>query len=98
MIAVRGRGEASRVGPAAELDQPSSAGPFAALPGSETSMSVVYPARCEKSNLTGDAALLEVEGTGWLLLDSRTPRRPGRATVTRRKLCGGVLRPLRRPP
>ena len=63
MIAVRGRSKASRVGPAAELDQPTSAGPSAALPGcAETSMSVVYPARGEKSNLTGDAALLEVDG------------------------------------
>ena len=41
-------------------------------------------------NLTGDAALLEVGASDKLLLDSGTARRPGRATVTRRKLCGGV--------
>ena len=62
MIAVRGQGEASRVGPVAELDQPTSAGPSAALPGCETSMSVVYPARLRTCNLTGDAALLDDEG------------------------------------
>ena len=63
MIAVRGRSKASRVGPAAELDQPSSAGPSAALPGCETSMSVVYPARGDTCNLTGTAALLDDEGS-----------------------------------
>ena len=63
MIAVRGRSKASRVGPAAELDQPSSAGPSAALPGCETSMSVVYPVRLRTCNLTRDAALLEDEGS-----------------------------------
>ena len=40
--------------------------------------------------LTGDAAVLGNEGSGWLQLDSRTPRRPGRATRTCHKLCGGV--------
>ena len=41
-------------------------------------------------NLTGDAALLEDEASDKLLLDSRTPHRVRRATVTLRKLCGGV--------
>ena len=41
-------------------------------------------------NLTGDAALLEDEASDKLLLDSGTPHRVRRATVTRRKLCGGV--------
>ena len=64
MIAVRGRGEASRVGPAAELDQPSSAGSSAALPGCETSMSVVYPVRLRYNvTFTGTAALLDDEGS-----------------------------------
>ena len=40
--------------------------------------------------LTGDAAVLGNEGSGWLQLDSRTPRRPGVATGTCHKLCGGV--------
>ena len=90
MIAVRGRSKASRVGPAAELDQPSSAGPSAALPGCETSMSVVYPARCENTGHLGDAALLAVRGARWLLVARNTP--PGGYNVrhTHHKLCGGV--------
>ena len=47
----------------------------------------MYPVQRSACNLTGDAALLDDEGTDKLLLDSRTARRPGRATVTRRKLC-----------
>ena len=43
-------------------------------------------------NLTGDAALLEDEASYKLLLDSGTPHQVRRATVTLRKLCGGVLR------
>ena len=90
MIAVRGRGEASRVGPAAELDQPSSAGPSAALPGCETSMSVVYPARCENMRHLGDAALLAVRGAGWLQVDKCTPPGGYSALKAHHKLCGGL--------
>ena len=90
MIAVRGRNKASRVGPVAELDQPSSAGPSAALPGCETSMLVVYPARGGNLRQLGDAALLAVRGARSLQVDSGTARRPGGATVTLRKPCGGL--------
>ena len=90
MIAVRGRSKASRVGPAAELDQPSSAGPSAALPGCETSMSVVYPARGDTCNLTGDAALLEVAAARCLLLACGTVHGMNSAADTHHKLCGGV--------
>ena len=38
----------------------------------------------------GDAALLEDEASYKLLLDSGTDHRVVRATVTLRKLCGGV--------
>ena len=58
----------------------------------------MYPVQRSACSVTGDAALLEVEGTDKLLLDSGTAQRPGRATVTRYKLCGGVLRALWRPP
>ena len=90
MIAVRGRSKASRVGPAAELDQPSSAGPSAALPGCETSMSVVYPARGENLRQLGDAALLVVRGAGSLQVDGRTPPGGYSAAGTHHKLCGGL--------
>ena len=40
--------------------------------------------------LTGDAAVLGNEGSGWLQLDSRTVHRVDRATRTCHKLCGGV--------
>ena len=48
------------------------------------------PTGAKQSDLTGDAAVLGNEGSGWLQLDSRTPRRPGLATGTCHKLCGGV--------
>ena len=50
----------------------------------------MYPVRRSVRNLTGDAALLDDEAADKLLLDSRTLHRVDRATVTLRKLCGGV--------
>ena len=50
----------------------------------------MYPGRRSVRNLTGDAALLEDEAAHKLLLDSGTDHRVVRATVARRKLCGGV--------
>ena len=47
MIAVRGRSGTGRAGPATGLDQPSSAGVTAALPGCGRDMDVMYPARCD---------------------------------------------------
>ena len=44
MIAVRGRSGTGRAGPATGLDQPSSAGATAALPGCGRDMNVMYPA------------------------------------------------------
>ena len=44
MIAVRGRSGTGRAGPATGLDQPSSAGATAALPGCGRDMDVMYPA------------------------------------------------------
>ena len=90
MIAVRGQGQASRAGPAAELDQPSSAGPSAALPGCETSMSVVYPARGENTGHLGSAALPAVRGAGSLQVAGGTPPGGYNATHTHHKLCGGL--------
>ena len=50
----------------------------------------MYPVQRSESDQSGDAALLEDEASDKLLLDSRTPHRVRRATVTLRKLCGGV--------
>ena len=47
MIAVRRRSGTGRAGPATGLDQPSSAGATAALPGCGRDMDVMYPARCD---------------------------------------------------
>ena len=47
--------------------------------------------------LTGDAAVLGNEGSGWLQLDSRTPRRPGRAAGTHHERCGDVWEQQRGP-
>ena len=58
----------------------------------------MYPVQRSACNVTGAAALLEVEASDKLLLDSGMVHRVDHATVTRRKLCGGVLRALWRPP
>ena len=50
----------------------------------------MYPVRRSVCNLAGEAALLDDEAADKLLVVCGKPRRPGRATVTRRKLCGGV--------
>ena len=53
-------------------------------------MTYCTPTGAKQSDLTVDAAVLGNEGSGWLQLDSGSPRRPGPAPVTRHKLCGGV--------
>ena len=50
----------------------------------------MYPVQRSACNQSGDAALLDDEASDKLLLDSRTPQEVRRATVTLRKLCGGV--------
>ena len=56
-------------------DQQASAGHRAALPEAGRDMLVMYPADVQKRNLTGSAALLEIDGTGWLLLARNTDHR-----------------------
>ena len=48
------------------------------------------PTGAKQSDLTGDAAVLGNEGSGWLQLDSGTVHRVDHATRTCHKLCGGV--------
>ena len=48
------------------------------------------PTGAKQSDLIGNAAVLGNEGSGWLQLDSGSPGRPGVATGTCHKLCGGV--------
>ena len=54
MIAVRGRSGTGRAGPATGLDQPSSAGATAALPGCGRDMDVMDPARCDCAQPIGE--------------------------------------------
>ena len=56
-------------------DQQASAGHRDALPEAGRDMLVMYPADAQKRNLTGSAALLEIDGTGWLLLARNTDHR-----------------------
>ena len=68
MIAVRGRRcGTGRAGPATGLDQPSSAGVTAALPGCGRDMDVMYPARCDCAQLAdrGAAELYHFEAAEW---------------------------------
>ena len=95
---MRGRADTCTARLAAVLDQASISGSSEEPGRCGRAMITLYPGRRERRNVTGAAALLEIEGTGWLLLDSRTRPSGARATVTLRKPCGGVLRPLRRPP
>ena len=50
----------------------------------------MYPVQRSVRYATRDAALLDNEAADKLLVDSRTDHRVVRATVTRRKLCGGA--------
>ena len=50
----------------------------------------MYPVQRSESDQTGGAAVLENEGSRWLQVDARTPRRPGRARISLHELCGDV--------
>ena len=54
MIAVQRRSGTGRAGPATGLDQPSSAGVTAALPGCGRDMDVMDPARCDCAQPIGE--------------------------------------------
>ena len=93
MIAVQDRADTRAAGPMDGLDQPSTACPSAALlPSSSRTMIKHDPVQRARRvrKVTGSAALLDDEASDKLLLDSGTPPGRRRATVARRKLCGGV--------
>ena len=48
------------------------------------------PAGASVRNLTGDAAVLENEGSRWLKVDACTPQRVRRARISLHELCGDV--------
>ena len=99
MIVVRGGADTCMAGLVAVLDREDTAGTTAAPPRcGRSKIHSMYPVQRSVRSATGAAPLLEDEASDKLLLDSRTPPRGRRATVTRRKLCGGVLRALWRPP
>ena len=86
IIALQGRAGTGTARPATGLDQPSSAGPRAALHNLGRDLIVMYPVHATVRPLTGSAALLEVEGAGWLLLAGGTPPDGRRAADAHYKL------------
>ena len=92
MIAVRGRSGTGRAGPATGLDQPSSAGATAALPGCGRDMDVMYPAsmrlcaadrgvpfRCENEQHSG-YHLIGAQPRVRAVRRTLVPRAPGTGT------------------
>ena len=82
MIAVRGRSGTGRAGPATGLDQPSSAGATAALPGCGRDMDVMDPASmrlCAADR--GTAELYQFEAAEWRSREHGILQTRGRAML-----------------